>query len=203
LERPLWAALLAMLIVVPNLFAMRQFRATGGYLFYSNAFDEATYLSYDGAMSSRSLTHMAEYLVVTLHRMGVSGGYLNLVFDLVCPAVTVVLLLTRRGRARVLGPGKHRLPVCHRRPAGRLRLLELVLLEALRLELQLGWIVWITLPEAYYPPLFRTRAAARLRLPLSPSIWRFAGSRILVALAVAPFIYPFCRHSCTSLCRSP
>ena len=54
--RAFWAALLGVLIVLPNLFAFAQARATGGYLFYANAFDEPTYLSYDGAMLTRSLT---------------------------------------------------------------------------------------------------------------------------------------------------
>ena len=192
LQRPLWGALLAVLIVVPNLFAVRQFRATGGYLFYSNAFDEATYLSYDGAMSSRSLTHMAEYLVVTMHRMGVSGGYLNLVFDVVCPAVTVVLL---RRVAAVLG----------------FSALESIVYPFVIVALPVvfgysnpyysrlyasnfnsGGLSWITLPEAYYPPFFRTPepqlslAVAALAVYLAIR-WQ----SYLVALAVAPFIYPF------------
>src|SRR4051812_28866315 len=85
-----WAVLLAALVVLPNLFAFYQYRATGGYLFYSNAFDEPTYLSYDGALMTRSMTRLGEYLISGCHWIGVSGGYANLLFDISCPVVTVV-----------------------------------------------------------------------------------------------------------------
>ena len=39
-RRLVWIALLAVLIVLPSLFAIRQYRWTGGYLFYANAFDD-------------------------------------------------------------------------------------------------------------------------------------------------------------------
>ena len=192
LERSLWALLLGVLIVVPNLFAVRQFRATGGYLFYADAFDEATYLSYDGAMSSRSLTHMAEYLVVALHGMGVSGGYANLVFDVVFPAMTVVVL---RRVAIALGFSALEsivypfvvvaLPVVfgHSNPYYS---------RVYAANFNSSGLSWITLPEAYYPPFFRTPepqlslAVAALAVYLAIR-WQ----SYFVALAVAPFIYPF------------
>src|SRR5688500_12083456 len=96
----LWPSLIAALIVAPNLFAFRQYLATGGYLFYTNAFDEATYLSYDGARLTASLTHLAEYPVLVLHGLGLSGGFANLLFDLVCPVALVILL---RNIGRTLG----------------------------------------------------------------------------------------------------
>ena len=56
-DRVLWAVLLSALVILPNLFALEQLRATGGYLFYANAFDETTYLSWDGARMARSPAH--------------------------------------------------------------------------------------------------------------------------------------------------
>jgi hypothetical protein len=192
LERSLWVLLLVVLIVVPNLFAMRQFRAAGGYLFYTNAFDESTYLSYDGAMVTRSFTHMAEYLVVALHELGVSGGYTNLAFDVVWPVVTVVFL---RQIAIALG----------------FSALESIVYPfvIVALPVVLGYsnpyysrlynfnynsrgLSWITLPQGYYPPFFRTPepqlSLAVVALAVHLAIrWQ----SYIVALAVAPFVYPF------------
>ena len=192
LERSLWAALLGVLVVVPNLFALRQLRATGGYLFYANAFDEPTYLSYDGAMLTRSLTHSAEYVVLALHKLGVSGGYTNLVFDIVWPVVTVALL---RHIAIVLG----------------FSVLESIVYPfvIVALPVVFGYsnpyysrlydfnynstgLSWITLPQAYYPPFFRTPepqlSLAVVALASDAAIrWR----SYVIALAVVPFVYPF------------
>ncbi len=192
LDRWLWAALLGVLIVVPNLFALRQLFATGGYLFYTNAFDESTYLSYDGALLTRSLTHAAEYLVVALHKLGVSGGYTNLLFDVISPVVTVILL---RHLATKLG----------------FSTLESVVYPFVVVALPVAFgysnpyysrlfdfnynssgLSWVTLPQAYYPPFFRTPepqlSLAVVALATTVAIrWR----SYLVALAIVPFIYPF------------
>ncbi|MGH9423414.1 MAG: hypothetical protein ACRD3J_25800 [Thermoanaerobaculia bacterium] len=189
LDRWLWAALLGVLIVVPNLFALRQFLATGGYLFYTNAFDESTYLSYDGALLTRSLTHSAEYLVVALHKLGVSGGYTNLLFDVIWPVVTVILL---RHLATKLG----------------FSTLESIVYPfvIIALPVAMGYsnpyysrlfdfnynsrgLSWITLPQAYYPPFFRT-PEPQLSLAIVAAV-TYAAIRwesYLVALAVVPLI---------------
>jgi hypothetical protein len=192
LERSLWTTLLGALIVVPNLFALRQLRATGGYLFYTGAFDESTYLSYDGALLTRSLTHAAEYLVVGLHRLGVSGGYTNLLCDLLWPVVTVFLL---RRLAIVLGFSSLESVVYPFVIVGLPVLLGYSnpyysKLYALNFNSQ--GLSWVTLPQAYYPPFFRTpEPQISLAVVALASVAALRLRSYLVALAIVPFIYPF------------
>jgi hypothetical protein len=191
-QRILWVALVGTLVVLPNLFAIRQFRDTGGYLFYSNAFDESTYLSYDGARLARSVTHSATYLVVALHNLGVSGGYMNLVFDVIVPVVTVVML---RRIAIALG----------------FSALESIVYPFLIIAMPVlfGYanpyytrlynlnyyskgLSWITLPQGYYPPFFRTpEPQLSLAVVAISSYVAIRRHSYLIALAVSPMVYPF------------
>jgi hypothetical protein len=192
LKRALWAGLLVALLVLPNLFALQQLPSTGGYLFYANAFDEPTYLSYDGAMLTRSFTHWAEYLVVALHKLGISGGYVNLAFDVLFPVVTVVLL---RRIATMLGFSALEsivypfvvvaIPVIfgYSNPYYS-RLYDL--------NFNSKGLSWITLPQAYYPPFFRTpEPQLSLAVVALASYAAIRWHSFLPGLAVVPVLYPF------------
>jgi hypothetical protein len=190
-QRALWVALLGALIVLPNLFAFEQFRATNGYLFYVNAFDEPTYLSYDGAMMTRSPTHAAEYLIVGLHNLGVSGGYINLLFDLIFPVLIVTFL---RRIALLVG----------------FSALESIVYPFLIVALPVlfgysnpyyatlfnrnyaSWTLsWITLPQAYYPPFFRTPEPQSSLLLLAIATYAaLKRQSYLIALGAAAIVYP-------------
>jgi hypothetical protein len=190
--RALWGALLGALVVIPNLFALQQLRATGGYLFYANAFDEPTYLSYDGAVLTKSLTHSAEYVIVALHKLGLSGGYINLAFDVVLPIVTVVLL---RRLAMAVGFSALESTVYP---------FVIVALPVLfgdsnpyyarlyEYNYNSKGLSWITLPQAYYPPFFRTpEPQLSLAVVALASYIAVLSRSYLVALVVVPLIYPF------------
>ena len=191
-RHPLWAALLVALIVLPSLFAIRQYRWTGGYLFYANAFDEPTYLSYDGARVTASPTHLAEYLVVALHHLGISGGVINLLFDIACPFVAVVFL---RRLAVALG----------------FSLLEATVypFAIVAIPVLFGYanpyygplydanyysrgLSWVTLPQAYYPPFLRTPEPQLSLCVLAIATWLGVRRRsYLIPFAVSPFVYAF------------
>jgi hypothetical protein len=191
-RRVLWGVLLAALIVLPSLFAIQQYRWTGGYLFYANAWDEPTYLSYDGAMMTAAPTHAAEYLIVGLHRLGISGGFINLLFDIICPVVTVVFL---RRSAIALG----------------FSMLEATVypFAVIAIPVLFGYtnpyygtifdanyhsrgLSWITLPQAYYPPFLRTPEPQLSLCVLAIATWVGLRRRsYLVPLAVSPFVYAF------------
>lgn len=191
-RRALWVFLLGALIVLPSLFAIQQYRWTGGYLFYANAFDEPTYLSYDGARITASPTRLAEYLVVSLHRVGLSGGFINLLFDVVCPVIAVVFL--------------RRLAL-----AVRFSVLEATVypFAVIAIPILFGYtnpyyarlydanyysqgLSWITLPQAYYPPFLRTPepqlSLCVLAMATSVGIRRRS---YVMPFAVSPFVYPF------------
>jgi len=188
----LWLVLLAALIVLPSLFAIQQYRWTGGYLFYANAFDEPTYLSYDGARIAASPTHLAEYLVVTLHRLGISGGFINLLFDIVCPVVVVVVL---RSLAVAVGFSALEatvypflvvaIPVLF----GYSNPYYASLYNA---NYRSQGLSWIALPQAYYPPFLRSPEPQLSWCLLA--VATLVGVRrrsYVVPFAVAPLAYPF------------
>ncbi|MEP7309710.1 MAG: hypothetical protein ABJA98_29735 [Acidobacteriota bacterium] len=189
--RWLWWILLGGLTVLPSLFAIRQYQWTG-HLFYANAFDEPTYLSYDGARVTASSTHLAEHLVVILHRLGLSGGGINLLLDIVCPMVVVVFL---RRLAVVLG----------------FSMLEATVypFAVIAIPLLFGYtnpyyatlynanynssgLSWVTLPQAYYPPFLRTPEPQLSLCALAIATWIGVRRRsFVVPFAVSPFVYAF------------
>src|SRR5512140_2665146 len=83
--------------VVPWFIAL----ASSPILTYSNAWDEETYLSYQGALAARnSPGYLPLHLVVLLHRLGVSGSVQNCLLDLVAPAAIILCIYAA---ARVFG----------------------------------------------------------------------------------------------------
>ncbi len=73
-------------------FPIYQLIYTGGFLYYTNGWDEASYLQYDYAKHITEISssgRMAEWFVVFLHEAGLSGGYINLLFDVI---VTLLIL---------------------------------------------------------------------------------------------------------------
>jgi hypothetical protein len=188
----LWIVLLGALIVLPSLFAIQQYRWTGGYLFYANAFDEPTYLSYDGALIAASPTYGAEYLVLGLHRAGLSGGFINLLFDVVFPAITVVFL-----RRFALEAGFSPLEAT----AYPFAVVAIPVLfgytnpyygTVYNANYYSRGLSWITLPQAYYPPFLRSPEPQVSWCAIAVAGWLGLRWRsYLIALAVAPFVYPF------------
>lgn len=183
---------LAFLVIAPNVFAVYQLYSTGGYLFYTNAFDEPTYLSYDGAVASRSMTRLSAYVIVALHKIGMSGGYINLVFDVVFPITTVIFLarLSRLLGFSYLESISYSLfvlsfPVCF----GYSNPYYSILFNK---HLNSPTLHWITLPQAYYPAIFRTpEPQLSLCVAAAISYLSFRVRSYTLALSVAPLLYPF------------
>jgi len=103
------AALAGTLYVLPLAFTALQPLAvwlTRSYFVYTNAWDEETHLSYQGAWANRYRPGYAfpALVSVALHRLGVSGAIQNLASDLVVPAAVFLaaarLLRTLNPRAR-------------------------------------------------------------------------------------------------------
>jgi hypothetical protein len=188
----LWIGLVAFLMAVPNLFAFQQYRATGGYLFYSGAFDEPTYLSYEGALATRSFTHLGEHLVVLLHNLGLSGGYINLLFDLTLPLLTMVML---RAIATAIGWSRAEAityPVIVVAAPVLLGYSNPYYGRAYDALYHSSGLKWITLPQAYYPPFFRSPEPQLSLFVAATAIYAALRSRSYLPLfIVAPVLYPF------------
>jgi hypothetical protein len=164
----------------------------GGPVCYENAFDERLYLQYDFSRGLQGPARSGQYLVTAGHELGLSGAWVNLLFDLLAPGVFAVL-----ARAALRGSG------WRPEPAGAAALALLVLPAAAGTWNPLaarwfdhlhatGGLYWVTAPQAWYLPMMRTpepqwslillagAAAAAIRLR---SWWP--------AYAVLPVLYPF------------
>lgn len=66
------------------------------YFIYTNSWDEPTYLSYQGALSTLKTPgyFMSSWVILLLHHIGVSGAYQNLIFDFLIPISIFVLLIS-------------------------------------------------------------------------------------------------------------
>jgi hypothetical protein len=77
-------------------FPLYQFFTLGGFIFYTNGIDESSYLSYPWSSYVVQVFgnhRISSRLVIALHRLGLSGGYCNLLFDAVCTLVILLGLL--------------------------------------------------------------------------------------------------------------
>ena len=63
------------------------------YFTYVNAWDEETYLSYQGALAAKDqVGYYILYVIKWLHELGISGGIQNLLFDIFVPVTLLILL---------------------------------------------------------------------------------------------------------------
>ena len=80
-----FALLIALVVLAGTAPALFQLMQTGGVLYYTNGADEVSYLQVDFARALAAITRPGEYLVLALHRAGLSGGWQNFLFDLMTP----------------------------------------------------------------------------------------------------------------------
>jgi len=90
--RTVWGLMIFFVIGLPNAFPVYQLFKTNGYLFYTNAYDEYSYLSYEGSLNIQGMLRPFQYLVTFFHEIGLSGGAINFTFDVICVGITVVFL---------------------------------------------------------------------------------------------------------------
>ena len=81
MSQRVFLVLVFLVVLLVNAFPLHQAVAGEGRLYYSNAFDEAYYLQYDFSLKNQRLSRPGQYLVTLAHEAGLSGGWINLVFD--------------------------------------------------------------------------------------------------------------------------
>lgn len=189
LRFPLVAAVLVLAI---NAAPLVQLVKTGGLLYYRNGDGEPAYLQYDFSLRTQSLSRIGQWPVSLLHESGLSGGWINFIFDATLP---LAFLFLTRSLGRALGLDE--------RPS-------LLLATMLTIGPQLasganplareffsraaasGAIRWVALTDASFLPIARTPepqvslvllAAAALLGLRRHSLWP-----LFVAL---PFLYTF------------
>ncbi len=182
------------IIILPNLFPLYQLFLTKGYLFYQNAFDEYSYLSYEAASYEMGFSRFSNHLIKWLHELGFSSGYINFIFDLVCPGVIAYFILKI---FIILGFDKNRSLL-----AAVLVIMIPVLIggsnsfysRILYSTLSSGWVYWLAMPEAFYPPFYRTPEPQFSYVLMVLAIYYSIKRKTFIPLYfVAPFLYGFLR----------
>ena len=119
-----------------------------GLVYYVNGHDECNYLQYWYSILNQSVAwRPGQALVTWLHEVGVSGGKINLLFDLLFPPIFLLLL------AKVLRESGF---ICERAEIGALIILLFpimisplnpVLMEFRNIWMEVAAYVWMTIPE--------------------------------------------------------
>ncbi len=180
------------LSLLQNVYPIYQAISTGGYLFYRTASDEASYLQYDFSKATQSLTRVSQFLVTALHEVGLSGGLINFVFDLVA---FPVFLIAVRACFKCVGQSDRDASVS----AVILALLPLILggvnplIHRLFLwNLESGWIYWLSVPESRFLPLARSPEPQFSLAILSCVVWWSIRKKSFLYLYLClPFLYVF------------
>lgn len=166
--------------------------ATGAPVVYTNGFDEHSYLQYDFSREVQSATRPGQYLVTLGHELGLSGGRLNLLFDLgtLCAFWALVTACFRR-----LGWASWRAA------AGALLLLGAPLLLGTLLppgaalfewNVRSGAIAWLNVPDLHGSALLRSPEPQASFVLLGLGIYAALRFRtIWPAYVPLPLLYPF------------
>lgn len=187
-------AFIVAIIILPNLFPLYQLFLTEGYLYYQNAFDEYTYLSYEAASTGFGFSRISLFLVKWLHELGSSAGYINFIFDLVCPAVIgyfiskiFILLGFNKNKSLLAAVLIIILPILF---GGSNPVYSKVFYSTL----PTGWVYWLVMPEAYYPPFYRTPEPQFSYLLMVIAAYHSIKRKTFIPLYfAAPFLYGFLR----------
>lgn len=193
LAHPLFSwVVMAVALFLALSFPFSQIFQNNGLVFYQNAYDESFYLAFEGSVSSHSVTRLSQFLVTFLHYLGLSGGWQNLIFDFIFIFVTMWMVwlslekLEKPVSVRLLGALMVIfLPVFFGRTFYEygIRFNE---------NLYSGRIFWFSMPEAYFPPFFRSPEPQFSWMIFSiAAYFSFKIKSIFPALLVTPFLYSF------------
>jgi hypothetical protein len=185
----LWSGLA---IIGLNLFPLYQAVHDKGYLHYSNAFDETTYLQYDFSLRAQTITRAGQYLVTFAHEAGLSGGWINLLLDLCCLAGFLALT---RAIFVALGYNKAK-----SNEASFLLLVLPFLANGanpvvswiFHASLESGAIRWLAAPEGPFSPLVRSpEPQLSILLLCLATLIALRTRNYAFVFVCLPFLYPF------------
>jgi hypothetical protein len=179
-------------VLLLNIYPFYQLVSTKGYLFYTNAYDESSYLQYDFSRATQSPARVVQYLVTLSHELGLSGGRMNLIFDLV--ALPVFMFFTSRCFYCVGFDRKTSnlysflltvlpLAFCRSNP---------LIHDFFVWSRETGYLQWVTSPDSTFLPLVRTPEPQFSLAILSMVIFFSLQKKSFWYLyPVLPFLYPF------------
>jgi len=184
--------LIASVVLLLNIYPFYQLASTQGYLFYTNAYDESSYLQYDFSKATQSHARVVQYLVTLGHEWGLSGGRLNLIFDLV--AIPIFMFFTSRcfyyagfdrKTSNLYSFVLTVLPLafCRSNP---------LIHNFFVWTRETGYMQWVTSPDSTFLSLMRTPEPQFSLAILSMVVyWSLRKNSFWYLYPVLPFLYPF------------
>jgi hypothetical protein len=179
-------------LLLLNAFPIYQAITTDGYLYYTNAYDETSYLQYDFAIKSKSPSRVGEYIVIFFHRIGLSGGWINFILDLTTFLIFIFLL---RAIFKQLKFSEH-----NANAAAYLTTVLPFLFNGLNplisrlfaYNLSSGFIYWFTMPEGAFLPIVRSpEPQVSLIIMLMGICFSLKLKSFFPAYLCMPILYPF------------
>ena len=192
-----FAITVVLILLATCSYPMYQMWQTQGLVFYTNAYDETSYLQYDYSKATQGPMRVSQYVVTALHEIGLSAGGINLLFDLLAIPVCLLFLVKT---FRLLG---------FENSKANLAAFTIVFLPLLfgglnpwvdqffSQNLQNGMVYWVSTPEAAFSPLLRSPEPQFSLTILSIAVWWSINKRSFWWLyPVLPFLYPFIAVPC-------
>jgi hypothetical protein len=184
--------LIASVVLVLNIYPFYQLASTQGYLFYTNAYDETSYLQYDVAKAAQSPARVVQYVVTLGHELGLSGGWLNLIFDLLALPIFMFFASRcfycagfNRKTSNLYSFVLTILPLafCRSNP---------LIHDFFVWTRESGFLQWVTSPTAIFLPLMRTPEPQFSLAILSMVVFlSLKKNSFWYLYPVLPFLYPF------------
>lgn len=189
---------LSLIVACLAAFPLYQAFLTGGPIFYTTNVDEASHLSYwyaNYVVEDSGRQRISSRIVRLLHTWGISGGYINLILDIVC-TIIIVVSLCRIYRNLQCSQGQARV-------ASLITFLMTTIfscfnpllagLNQLRLETDI--VTWLAMPQnsenmflrSPEPQMSYTILLTALALVSSARMWSIVG------IVASPLLYPFVR----------
>ena len=193
-----FAVSLLVVILVSVAFPLYQLFTCDGYLFYLNGLDEASHLSWWYAsyvVDESGRLRESSRLVKGLHLLGLSGGYINFLFDIVAPACMILCLkriFIRLGyqpsHARAASIIAFAAPVVFSLANPCMEWLTTI-------HFRPGIVEWLAMPYSSNTPLLRTPEPqlSWLLICVVLAFVRKASWIPWILLCISPLLYPFVR----------
>lgn len=190
----LFIIVLVVMLLLLNAYPIYQLFTTGGYLFYTNAFDETSYLQYDFSQQVQNILYVGQYTVTLAHNIGLSGGWINFIFDVISLLAFIIII---RGVLKQLGFDDKRANLS----SFLIMILPLlfgglnsVVNKLFYYSLSSGLINWITIPEASFLPIVKSPEPQFSLVILCLSLYFSLKKKSFIPLYLCiPFLYPFIR----------
>ena len=137
---------------------------------------------------------MGQFLVTGMHLIGFSGGAINLIFDLFFPPIAAVLIFKIFRKLNYCKSDSYLAAILIMTIPILFGTSNPLYSQIFYSNISSGAIQWITMPEAYYPPFFRSPEPQFSLTIMALAVYISLKKNTLLPLyLIMPFLYPFVR----------